>query len=246
MVTENRLQLPFSLPCDLQVTSYRRESGSHATGKAIDFAPILTKETEAGQVGEYVGAYSELFAHMQYGVLRINKSTSCWHYHYQADYGRYESGFEQYARGTKMVNGKPVSACVKFGDIYTINHKKMSGAWLKFSKMLSEVSAAMFGYSDFLATFSPSYWKAFFSQVNQSWRDRATFVYYNSTEGKEESRISTSELQTILNGFSGDYALTFVSLLREGSPEDQRQRDIDRFITIGVIGLAAYIIIRDK
>lgn len=211
-----KISLPFSLPVNLRVTQYRGSSPGHSGGIGIDLEPIIDKTETAKAVAQYVGTYSQLFGHLRYGLLRINKSKTCWHYHFVADAQLYESGYEQYAKGVKIDSqGKPVTACVSFGDVYTINHRKYGAATPKFTAMIGQVTEYLLDVGFFTSIVSLNYWKEFYYRIKTYQSEGTATVFYDTR------MISERELESILSAFSQDYEQTFISAALPGSPKDQ-------------------------
>lgn len=70
----------------LYVTSYRRNQGSHATGRAADYVSIWTKNYTRTDKDIYLCTYLYLIERLQRGVLLYNNPNyGNWHYHYYDD-----------------------------------------------------------------------------------------------------------------------------------------------------------------
>lgn len=234
-----RLQLPFSLPVHLKVTQFRGDSPTHRTGLAIDLAPILSATTKEGQVEQYVTTYRQLFAHLRFGLIRINNSQTCWHYHLVADSSKYVSGYEQYARGTKIINGRPETACIQYGPVYEIDHKK-DGATLKFAIMLGKVQDSLAGNIPFVDVFTPSFWSVMYQKITEQYLD-PTYIYFDT------KMISQGELINILSCFSADFTQTFMQSLSSQTPDDRdKEKNKWLFLLGGGAALALYLSSRRK
>jgi len=210
-----RIKLPFNLPCHLRVSSYRRATGSHKNGNTIDLTIFPEGNTYPKQVAEYIRTYTELFGHLKYGVLRINAEKTNWHYHLQADREKYESGEEHY------VYDAITNQFYAVAPIKRIDHMKYSGALAKYSKMIDDVTARLFGKNSITSIFSLGYWQEFVAywQLNNK---EPTYIYFDP-DAKNDSKISEIELRSILNCFGDDYTQTILSTVLPGSPLEQGQ-----------------------
>jgi hypothetical protein len=208
-----RIKIPFNLPCHLKVTSFRRATGSHSTGNTIDLVIFPEGDTYPKQVAEYIRTYTELFGHLRYGVLRINAERSNWHYHLEANRDKYESGEEHFAY--KNGNYYPVAPIKK------IDHMRYSGALARYSKMIDDVTARLFGTNTITSIFSLGYWQEFIAYWRLKNKD-VTYIYFDP-DSKKDDRITENELLSILNCFDGDYTQTILSTVLPGSPLEQGQ-----------------------
>lgn len=220
-----RIELAFNLPCHLKVTSYRRSTGSHATGNTIDLTPFVEGETKEAQIAEYVATYSQLFGHLKYGVLRINSEKSNWHYHLESVRGKYESGAEHYIYDS--LNKKYVATA----PILRIDNSKY-GALAKYSAMLDNVVLSILGLNDFTSIFSISYWKEFVAYLKTQNKEK-TYIYFEP-DAKNDAKISRAELLNVLQCFSGNYVQTVAAAIAPGSPEEQEQWKV--LAVLGAIG----------
>lgn len=135
--------LPFELPCNLLVTQHLGTSPAHKTGNAIDLQPLISGVDKRTAVAIYLKTYVLLVSHMKRGLIRINNSDDCWHYHYYLDdRGTWAFGSEQYSyqTTTTMINGKPVksSGCKPSGTIYESSLKDVL-ATTKLAVMVKNV-----------------------------------------------------------------------------------------------------------
>lgn len=229
-----KVRLPFDLPCNLRVTQYKGDSRTHKTGNAIDLEPLVESRDYPGQIAEYLTTYIELFSHLRYGLLRINKSKTCWHYHLYADPKQYASGFEQYAKGTKIINGRPVSACVEFGAPYEISHKK-NGAAVKLSAMIEEVGNYLIDSNFFTSIFSIDNYRLLYEKL--AIKNKPAFVLYDT------AIISRVDLLQVLECFDFDYTLTAAQMLSDDTPAD---RQISKYLLYGAAAFAAFTVLSNR
>ena len=218
-----RIKLPFNLPCHLKVTSFRRATGSHSAGNTIDLVIFPEGDTYPKQVAEYIRTYTELFGHLKYGVLRINAERSNWHYHLEANRDKYESGEEHYIKKNGVyVSVKPTKK---------IDHARYSGALARYSKMIDDVTARLFGKNTITSIFSLGYWQEFIAYWRLNNKD-VTYIYFDP-ESPNDDRITENELLSILNCFDGDYTQTILSTVLPGSPLEQGQ--LKSLLVIGAL-----------
>ena len=143
------IELPFSLPCNLVFTSHLRGAGSHATGDAIDIAPLIQGVDESTKTAIYLKTYLILWAHLSKNRLRINIAKNNRHFHFEINPDLWEFGYEQYeARTTTVMDGATpkIKTCeVSLSDPVNYDATK-PGANLRFQAMLSAIEKLWLGY----------------------------------------------------------------------------------------------------
>lgn len=118
-------KFPITFPSDwpdFVVTSHRRGSGSHATGLAIDIAPIWLS-------GDYSPSskfwfyhfhtFFTLWAAQRQGVTYMSAPVTCPHIHIHNDASKNIAGVEWVNKVEKIINGKRVSVC-ETDSVYAI------------------------------------------------------------------------------------------------------------------------------
>lgn len=103
-------ELPFVVPAyfpDLQVTSYKRASGSHGNYKAVDLALLSNLSRERGSLYwfYYFSIIEILWRWQRRGILRVAEAPNCPHYHLELSTDENLAGVEIIA-AVKLPNGK--------------------------------------------------------------------------------------------------------------------------------------------
>lgn len=225
----NKIKLPFNLFCDLKVTQYRGKSGSHATGNAIDFAPLISNVSHEKAVAIYVATYMRLFSHLKFGLLRINESKSCWHYHFYASRNWYHSGVEHYSWDG--------SRCVQFAESENINATQY-GHLAKLSYRIGRVQDYLLDAVPIVDVFTPSFWRHFYQQLKITELPE-TFIYYDS------AMISQNELLNILSPFSSSVQWTPINSMLPVSPQGKDEL-LGAGAGLALLGLVAVLLLNSE
>ena len=112
-----------------------------------------------------------------------------------------------------------------------IDHARYSGALARYSKMIDDVTARLFGKNTITSIFSLGYWQEFIAYWRLNNKD-VTYIYFDP-ESPNDDRITENELLSILNCFDGDYTQTILSTVLPGSPLEQGQ--LKSLLVIGAL-----------
>jgi len=222
----DRIKLPFNLYCDLQITQYRGSSPSHKTGLALDFKPLISNVDYPHAVALYTATYLQLFSHLKYGLLRINESKTCWHYHFYGDRSWYHGGVEHYC----AVNGK----CERCGDEENINATKY-GYLGKISARVGKVQDFLLDQIPFVGVFTPTFWGHLLAHFKIQDLPE-TFVYYDS------KMITPSEIAHVMSPFSSQIQWTAANALIPLSPAGI-EKVMGGGAGLALLGLAAILLL---
>lgn len=191
------IELPFALPCHLSFTSHIRETGSHATGDAIDIAPLVQGVDEKTKTAIYLKAYLILWAHLTRNRLRINIAKNNRHFHFELNPNIWEFGFEQYEAREKtiMAGATPKKIVYEVALSEPVNYDATKlGANLRFQGMLSAIEKLWIGY---------------FPGIGGTIQDLLQFFKTVTLESYEPARIYYDERKIskeTANRFAGEFA----------------------------------------
>lgn len=223
------IPLPFTLPFDLSVTQYHGESGSHKTNLAIDLAPIGLDFNKKSDFYKYLLGYLKLIEYMRFGWLRINAYKNCWHYHYEAIKGVNWAGSEVYGYNPKT------GRCEK---IYGTTIRKINLGEYGSTTELAQMAASLrdiYG-SKAADIFTGDFWEEFRISITGDTFRPASVVY-------DENMISTERLESLMAGFSENFAAGIMTRILPGSYSAQEEffDEVKGLLTVG-IGIGAALL----
>lgn len=221
-----RIKLPFNLYCDLKITQYLGDSPAHKTGHALDFAPLISQVSYPHAVALYTATYLQLFSHMKYGLIRINESKTCWHYHFYGGRERYTGGVEHYC----LQDGD----CKRCGDEENINATKY-GFLGKISARVGQVQDFLLDQTPFIGVFTPTFWSHLVSHFKLKELPE-TYVYYDT------DMISASQIGSVMSPFSVSVQWTAANALLPISPQGKSEF-FGAGAGIALLGLAAILLL---
>ena len=209
------IELPFSLPCHLSFTSHIRSTGSHATGEAIDIAPLVQGVDEKTKTAIYLKAYLILWSRLSQNRLRINIAKNNRHFHFEINPNIWEFGYEQYEARTRteMVSGKPVKKIYEVSLSEPVNYDATKvGANLKFAGMLQAIEQLWIGYFPSLGG-TIEYFLQTVKAINLPEYSPAR-IYY------DESKIPTETAKRFAGQFSSELQWLPTSGYNPWKPQD--------------------------
>lgn len=233
------IELPFSLPCHLSFTSHIRGSGSHATGDAIDIAPLVQNVDEKTKTAIYLKAYLILWAHLSQNRLRINIAKNNRHFHFEIKPDVWEFGFEQYEARTRtvMVGATPKQEIYEVSLSDPVNYDATKpGANLRFAAMLSAIEKLWIGYFPGLGGTVESFLQLI-KQVTLEDYSPAK-IYY------DEKKISREIAERFAGQFKKDILWMPSSQYNPWKPQDEIDKvdeikDFLKFAKFAIIGIGA-------
>lgn len=231
---QKRIELPFPLAANLSVTQLYGSSPSHKTGNAIDLAPLISGVDLPTSIAYYLQTYTQLFARIKSGYIRINRSKSCWHYHYYAGAKLYGFGYEQY-RGDGKGN------CIQFGPSKEFD-ARAPGASAKFSLMMKQIE--MYLTPPVIETPLSAMINAAGSAVQnmQLPQQSPAYVYY------DPNFTSEADVLRMLGNFSTEIVFNPSSIWTPISPQDAENatQGLKEMLLWGLAGLAGLLILTRK